>query len=184
MPPKHNKDLLLCIVFFGIAISRAQTQEPNFDFISPDLSSGKPVVCIYNGVCQSLYQEDPQRKDHLQRKLRSSRFTRQELSKMENEWARLKKNNNPFKFQNQDLSEMENEWARLNKNSNPLKNQKQDLSEIENEWAQLKKNNNLLKVQHQHLSTMENEWARLKTARPTGITNEARDCFMPFRIRL
>jgi predicted RNase H-like nuclease (RuvC/YqgF family) len=156
MPPKHNKGFLLCIVFFGIARFKAQPQETNF--ISQDINFGKPVVCNYNGVCQTLYQEDPQRKDHLQRKLRSSGFTRQDLSKMENEWARLKKNNNPFIVTNQDLSEMENEWARLKKDINPQKLQKQDISK------------------------MENEWARLKRAGFTGNHNEAGDGFMLFRI--
>ena len=166
MPPKHNKGFLLCIAFFGIAGSKAQPQETNF--ISPDINFGKPVVCNYNGVCQTLYQEDPQRKDHLQRKLRSSGFMRQDLSKIGK----------------QDLSKMENEWARLKKSNNPFKFQNQDLSEMENEWARLKKDNNHQKLQKQDIYKMENEWARLKRAGITGNTNDAGDGFMPFRIRL
>ena len=111
MPPKHKEDFLLGIVFFGIAISKAQSH-----FISPNQNFGKPVVCDYNGMCQSLYKEDPQQIDQLQRKLTSSGFTNSfddpywthrngqhenqnfESPNMKNEWARLKRSKEPFKI--------------------------------------------------------------------------------------
>ena len=58
-------------------------------------------------------------------KQKSIQNAKKDLSEMENEWPRLKKNYNPFKIQNQDLSEMENEWARLKQNSIPFKVQRQ-----------------------------------------------------------
>ena len=115
MPPEHNKDFLLGIVFFGIAVSKAQSQEPNFDFISPNLNFGKPVVCDYNGVCQYLYQEDPQKADHLQRKLRSSGFTNSFDDPI---WTHR---NGQHGNQNLESPSMENEWARLKRSMYPLK---------------------------------------------------------------
>ena len=79
MPRKNNKDILVCIVLIGFAVLKAQAQELNFDFISPNElfnpNFRKSIECNYYGECQFLGQEDPQQKDLLQRKLISSGFS-------------------------------------------------------------------------------------------------------------
>ena len=138
---KNSKDILFCIVFFGFAVLKAQTQEQNFDFISPTeafISNFRKLIeWKYNGECQLLGPEDPQQKGHLLRILRSSGISNSYDDPI---WTH---HNGPLDNQNLESPSMDNEWARLKKSKKPFKLQKQDLSKMENEWARLKKSNTL-----------------------------------------
>ena len=106
MPRKDNKDILACIVLFGFTVVKAQAQEQSFDFISPNAvfnsNFRKSIKCNNFGECQFLGQEDPQQKDHLQRKLRSSGFSNSYDDPI---WTHY---NGPLDNQNLDSPRMEN----------------------------------------------------------------------------